>query len=165
MSGEPLRRVAGAGPAPPPTPMPTPTPQLTGVQLSALEFWLGWFADPIYGPDGDYPPAMRRRASWDPPAFTPAQRAQLRGSAIFFGLNAAALAAAAAGVTAGPDPVDEVGRYELAAALLRPSPAAWRSGKPRLVSWPDGCASSYVGVAALPTQLFRCWRRWQPGCR
>jgi len=53
----------------------------------AVEFWLGWFADPIYGEFGDYPPAMRALYGEFLPEFSEEQKALLQGSADFFGLN------------------------------------------------------------------------------
>ncbi|MEJ2640008.1 MAG: GH1 family beta-glucosidase [Desulfosarcinaceae bacterium] len=51
----------------------------------ALEFFLGWFADPLY--TGDYPEIMRSRLSDRLPAFTDRETEALRGSVDFFGLN------------------------------------------------------------------------------
>lgn len=51
----------------------------------AREFFLGWFADPIYR--GDYPASMRARVADRLPAFSDEDRALLRGSSDFFGLN------------------------------------------------------------------------------
>ncbi|HET8656748.1 MAG TPA: GH1 family beta-glucosidase [Longimicrobiaceae bacterium] len=51
----------------------------------ALEFYLGWFADPIYR--GDYPASMRERVGERLPAFSDEDRALIRGSSDFFGLN------------------------------------------------------------------------------
>ncbi|HEX9652343.1 MAG TPA: GH1 family beta-glucosidase [bacterium] len=51
----------------------------------AVEFLLGWFADPIY--KGDYPPSMRERLGNRLPSFTDAEQTLLIGSADFFGLN------------------------------------------------------------------------------
>jgi beta-glucosidase len=50
-----------------------------------LEFFLGWFADPIYR--GDYPDSMRARVGGRLPQFTAEDRAQILGSSDFFGLN------------------------------------------------------------------------------
>jgi len=49
------------------------------------QFFLGWFADPVYF--GDYPQLMKVRLGDRLPAFTPVEKAQLKGSADFFGLN------------------------------------------------------------------------------
>jgi beta-glucosidase len=50
-----------------------------------LEFMLGWFADPIWR--GDYPESMKKRLGDQLPGFTAAEKALLKGSADFFGLN------------------------------------------------------------------------------
>jgi beta-galactosidase len=51
----------------------------------ALEFFLAWFADPIYL--GDYPASMRERLGDRLPEFTAEEKAALLGSSDFFGLN------------------------------------------------------------------------------
>jgi hypothetical protein len=51
------------------------------------EFQVGWFADPIFGGAGDYPPAMRKVLGDRLPQFTEEERRLLNGSADFFGLN------------------------------------------------------------------------------
>ncbi len=51
----------------------------------ALEFYLGWFADPIYR--GEYPASMRERVGERLPAFSAEDRARIHGSSDFFGLN------------------------------------------------------------------------------
>jgi len=51
----------------------------------SLEFFLGWFADPIYR--GDYPEVMRARVGARLPRFSDEDRALVRGSSDFFGLN------------------------------------------------------------------------------
>lgn len=51
----------------------------------ALEFYLGWFADPLYR--GDYPASMRERLGGRLPSFSDEDRARIQGSADFFGLN------------------------------------------------------------------------------
>ncbi len=50
-----------------------------------LEFFLGWFADPIYR--GDYPDSMRAAVGGRLPQFSDADRALVQGSSDFFGLN------------------------------------------------------------------------------
>lgn len=50
-----------------------------------LEFVIGWFADPIY--HGDYPPSMRRQLGARLPAFTADERALVRDSSDFYGMN------------------------------------------------------------------------------
>ena len=51
----------------------------------ALEFFLGWFADPIYV--GDYPESMRARVNDRLPEFSDTDRNLIKGSSDFFGLN------------------------------------------------------------------------------
>lgn len=51
----------------------------------ALEFYLGWFADPIFL--GDYPESMKKRVSDRLPLITEEQRKKIKGSADFFALN------------------------------------------------------------------------------
>ena len=51
----------------------------------ALEFFLGWFADPIYR--GDYPECMRSRIGKRLPHFSAEDIALIKGSADYFGLN------------------------------------------------------------------------------
>ena len=51
----------------------------------ALEFMLGWFADPVWF--GDYPGSMRCRLGDRLPRFTDEERSRLQGSVDFFGLN------------------------------------------------------------------------------
>jgi len=51
----------------------------------ALEFFLGWFADPIYL--GDYPNSMKHSVGDRLPQFTEEQKRKIKGSSDFFGLN------------------------------------------------------------------------------
>ena len=51
----------------------------------SLEFFLGWFADPIW--KGDYPAVMRERLGDRLPVFSEDEREMLLGSSDFFGLN------------------------------------------------------------------------------
>ncbi len=51
----------------------------------ALEFFLGWFADPIHL--GEYPSTMQERVGERLPEFTDADKALIQGSADYFGLN------------------------------------------------------------------------------
>lgn len=53
----------------------------------AVLFQLGWFAEPIFGSTGDYPASMRKAYGSQLPEFTEEQRALLKGSSDFFGLN------------------------------------------------------------------------------
>jgi beta-glucosidase len=52
---------------------------------TALEFNFGWFAHPVVF--GEYPPSMPRILGERQPAFTPDERALVKGSADFLGLN------------------------------------------------------------------------------
>lgn len=51
----------------------------------ALEFFLAWFADPVYR--GAYPEVMLERLGDRLPTFTPEEIKKLKGSSDFFGLN------------------------------------------------------------------------------
>ncbi len=51
----------------------------------SIEFFLAWFADPIYF--GDYPAVMRERVGDRLPVFSPQEKLLIRGSSDFFGLN------------------------------------------------------------------------------
>lgn len=51
----------------------------------ALEFFLAWFADPIY--KGDYPAIMKKRLGERLPEFTDDEKIMIKGSSDFFGLN------------------------------------------------------------------------------
>jgi beta-galactosidase len=51
----------------------------------ALEFFLAWFADPIY--KGDYPSSMKDRLGKRLPTFTEDEKILIKGSSDFFGLN------------------------------------------------------------------------------
>jgi beta-galactosidase len=51
----------------------------------SLEFFLGWFADPVY--KGDYPASMKERLGDRLPTFTTEEKAMIKGSSDFFGLN------------------------------------------------------------------------------
>lgn len=51
----------------------------------ALQFFLAWFADPIY--KGDYPKVMKDRLGDRLPGFSPEEKTMLKDSSDFFGLN------------------------------------------------------------------------------
>lgn len=51
----------------------------------ALEFFLAWFADPIY--KGDYPQVMKERLGDRLPKFSNEEKVMIKGSSDFFGLN------------------------------------------------------------------------------
>ncbi|ORY78256.1 putative beta-glucosidase [Protomyces lactucae-debilis] len=50
-----------------------------------LEFWIGWFADPIYL--GDYPASMRAKLGDRLPCFTDEEKDLVKGSSDFYGMN------------------------------------------------------------------------------
>src|SRR5690606_8453184 len=68
-----------------------------------LEFFLGWFADPVYF--GRYPERMLERVGAKMPKFTDEERALLAGSSDFFGLNHYTTA-----LTSDPDPARRIDR-------------------------------------------------------
>lgn len=51
----------------------------------ALQFFLAWFADPIY--KGDYPLVMKQRLGDRLPEFSPEEQKMIKGTSDFFGLN------------------------------------------------------------------------------
>jgi len=51
----------------------------------ALDWQLGWFADPIW--KGDYPESMRKRCGDRLPTFTEEEKQMIKGTSEFFGLN------------------------------------------------------------------------------
>jgi beta-galactosidase len=63
----------------------TDSPEDREAAVRALEFYVGWFADPIYL--GDYPASMRERVGDRLPTFSDEDRAEIVGSSDFFGLN------------------------------------------------------------------------------
>jgi beta-galactosidase len=113
----------------------------------AVAFFLGWFADPVYR--GDYPDVMRARVGDRLPVFTDEDRALLRGSSDFFGLNHyttmyAGEAVPGAGVPLGPN--DNAGLIEDQGVVLTADPAWGRTemgwsivpwGLRKLLQWID----------------------------
>jgi beta-galactosidase len=63
----------------------TDSPKDIAAAERALEFFLAWFADPIY--KGDYPASMQERLGDRLPKFTPAEKELILGTSDFFGLN------------------------------------------------------------------------------
>jgi len=51
-----------------------------------MDSQLGWFAEPIFG-NGDYPESLKAQYGDDMPVFTTEEKAAVKGSADFFGLN------------------------------------------------------------------------------
>ena len=63
----------------------TQEPQDVAAAERSLEFHLGWFADPVYL--GDYPAVMKEWLGSRLPELEPREKAMLRGSSDFFGIN------------------------------------------------------------------------------
>lgn len=63
----------------------TDSPEDRAAAQRAVEFFYGWFTDPVVF--GDYPSVMRERVGARLPQFTPEERALVKGSADFLGLN------------------------------------------------------------------------------
>ncbi|MCF7838062.1 MAG: beta-glucosidase [Candidatus Marinimicrobia bacterium] len=63
----------------------TDTPDARQAAQTSLEFFFGWFTDPVVF--GDYPTIMRDRLGARLPRFSPAERDLLKGSVDFLGLN------------------------------------------------------------------------------
>ncbi|MEM9527773.1 MAG: family 1 glycosylhydrolase, partial [Bacteroidota bacterium] len=63
----------------------TDSPEDQAAAQRSLEFFLGWFADPIYF--GDYPDVMRERVGDRLPTFTAEEKVLITGSSDYFGLN------------------------------------------------------------------------------
>jgi beta-glucosidase len=63
----------------------TDTPADREAAQRALEFFLGWFADPLY--KGDYPQSMKERIGARLPQFTQEDIELIKGSCDYFGLN------------------------------------------------------------------------------
>ncbi|KAF3041730.1 hypothetical protein E8E12_007810 [Didymella heteroderae] len=61
-------------------------PQDVEAAQRAREFEIAWFADPIYG-SGDYPQSMREQLGDRLPSFTDEERALVKGSSDFYGMN------------------------------------------------------------------------------
>lgn len=63
----------------------TDQPEDAAAAQRSLEFFLGWFTDPLYL--GDYPQVMKDRVGDRLPQFTNEEKALVKGSSDFFGLN------------------------------------------------------------------------------
>ena len=127
----------------------------------ANEFWLAWFADPIWL--GHYPASMVRKLGSRLPTFTAAESAKLKGSADFFGLNHYGSQFASASPT--PDDYDQPGGtspmywadYEARQFHTESMPRAasvWLYSVPwglrKLLNWVDRRYSPALGGGRLP---------------
>jgi len=65
----------------------TDDPEDIAAAERAVLFQLGWFSEPIFGKEGDYPEPMRKLYGDRLPKFTTEQKRLLKGSADFYGLN------------------------------------------------------------------------------
>ena len=63
----------------------TDTPEDKAAAQRSLEFFYGWFTDPVVF--GDYPAVMRERLGARLPHFSPEDQARLKGSVDFLGLT------------------------------------------------------------------------------
>ena len=63
----------------------TDKPEDIAAAERALEFFLAWFADPIY--KGDYPKVMKERLGERLPKFSEQEKEMIKGTSDFFGLN------------------------------------------------------------------------------
>ena len=66
-------------------PKNTEDPKSVAAAQREMDFWLGWYADPIW--KGDYPAVMKETLKDRLPSFTEDQKAMLKGSSDFFGVN------------------------------------------------------------------------------
>ncbi|KAH8919297.1 glycoside hydrolase family 1 protein [Atractiella rhizophila] len=62
------------------------SPENKDAAQRSLEFWIGWYADPIYL-TGDYPESMKKQLGDRLPKFTEEEKALLKGSGDFYGMN------------------------------------------------------------------------------
>ncbi|KNC76787.1 hypothetical protein SARC_10731 [Sphaeroforma arctica JP610] len=66
----------------------TDSPQDIAASERTLEAWIGWYTDPIYGANGDYPESMKKMVGDRLPAFTDEEKSELMvNKPDYFGLN------------------------------------------------------------------------------
>jgi beta-galactosidase len=116
----------------------TDSPQDKAAAQRSLEFFLAWFADPVYF--GDYPEVMKSRLGDRLPQFTPSESSLIKGSSDFFGLNhySTLYASDATGETVSTDIKGNGGMSEDQDVKLTRNPV-W---KLTAMDWnvvPDGC--------------------------
>ncbi|MDZ7377170.1 MAG: GH1 family beta-glucosidase [candidate division KSB1 bacterium] len=89
----------------------TDSPEDKAAAQRALEFYLGWFADPIFL--GDYPESMKKNLGQRLPSFSETEQSLVHGSADFFALNHYTTFYAAQGKSDKPldDPYSNGGFY------------------------------------------------------
>jgi beta-glucosidase len=105
----------------------------------ALEFFLGWFADPVHL--GDYPAVMKTRLGDRLPTFSANDKALLKGSSDFFGLNHYTTAYAAHAEPGAQTETSVYGNGGIAAdqAVLLSWDKAWRTTAMGWSVVPWGC--------------------------
>jgi len=117
----------------------TDTPRDRAAAERALEFFLAWFADPIYR--GDYPDSMRARLGERLPHFSDEDRQLLLGSSDYFGLNhytTLYAAHAEAGETKAMAPEANAGLSEDQGVRLSADPE-WKTTSMNWAVVPWGC--------------------------
>lgn len=104
----------------------------------ALEFYLGWFADPLFL--GDYPGSMRERVGDRLPQFTPEEKDLIHGSSDFFGLNhyTTSIVSHSEDHLAPPPPYVNAGIIEDQDIAFSHDPS-WRTTTMGWSVVPDGC--------------------------
>ena len=124
----------------------TDRPEDQAAAQRSLEFFLGWFADPVYL--GDYPASMRKNVAGRLPELTDEQRALIKGSSDFFGLNhyTTMFAADAAGKLEEQDVYGNGGLNEDQGVNLSVDPA-WQKTDMHWAVVPWGCGKLLEWIA------------------
>lgn len=155
------------------------SPEDKAAAQRGLEFFYGWFTDPVVF--GDYPSSMRERLGARLPAFTAEQSALLKGSVDFLGLNhyTTHYASAAPATENAIAPLDgNGGMVDDQAVYLSCDPSWPRTdmgwfvvpwGFRNLLNWvakrypglpiyvtENGCANPHADEEASGQDLFRC---------